>query len=257
MISMTVRELGTTIAEAFHLVPRPLAVYGSTVLPEGGIPVASVNRCLAATMYHLATTREQSPVYVGVDAKAGCCPGGLTYLGFIEYPSAIKYFVSTGKKEYRGGEAEFLKSDPEIVERCFKAAGKISPPGKYVVIQACEAVPDTSTDILSLCLFGNAEQVRNLAALVHFDRDEPFYPVLVPWGPVCSTLITYPAGMASKAPSRTAFMGPSDPTTNYALPPDTMAMGLPVSVAKTMVQNIGNSFIKKRPDVAFPEKRSV
>ena len=256
MAPSPVRRIGMAIRDAFHLKARPLAVYGAEVVPEGGVPVSSVNRCLAAAMYHLATSGDNVALYVGGEAQAGCCPGGLTYLGFIQYPPAIKYFVSTGKKEYRNGEAEYLKANPEIVERCFRAAGTITPPGKYVVVQACEALPDAVTDARSLCLFGNAEQVRNLAALVHFDQDEPFFPVIVPYGPTCSTLITYPAGMAAHAPVDTAFMGPQDPTTNYALPIDTMALGVPLSVARRMADNIGLSFVTKRPDVAFPEKRA-
>jgi hypothetical protein len=208
-------------------------------------------------MYHLAMNSEHQALCMGVDTKAGCCPGGLTHTGLISYPPSIKYFVSTGKKEYRGGAAEFLKADPETVERSFRALGRITPPGKYLVIQACEDLPDPEPYVRSICLFGNAEQVRNLGTLVHFDRNDPFFPVIVPWGPVCSTLITYPAGMAQNAPADTAFMGPQDPTLNYALPADTMALGVPISVAQRMAENIPLSFITKRPDVAYPEKRVV
>jgi hypothetical protein len=250
-------EIGNAIAAAFRLTARPLAIYGSDKLPKGGEPIASVNRCLAAAMYYLAASSEHRTLYVGVDAKAGCCPGGLTHLGLMEYPSSIKYFVSTGKSDFRGGVAEYLKASPEIVEQCFRAMGKITPLNTTIVIQACDDLPDPDPGVRAICLFGNAEQVRNLGALVHFDRDEPFFPVLVPWGPVCSTLITFPAGMAAKAPLNTAFMGPQDPTLNYALPEDTMALGVPIRVAERMAENIPFSFISKRSDVAFPEKRFV
>lgn len=253
MAPVPVSHIGKVIQEACHLKARPLAVYGAENIPNGGRPVASVNRCLAAAMYTLATSNETSVLYIGDKALAGCCPGGLTYLGFIRYPPGIKYFVSTGNKDYRNGEAEYYKANPDIVERSFRAAGTISPPGRYLVIQCCDTLPEEVTDVRSLCLFGTAEQVRNLAALVHFDRDEPFFPVIVPFGPACSTLITYPAGLASNTPKDTAFMGPQDPTTNYVLPPDSMALGVPFLVAGKMAENTGHSFIKKRPDVAFPK----
>jgi hypothetical protein len=57
-----------------------------------------------------------------------------------------------------------------------------------------------------------------MAALVHFDRDDPFSPVMVPWGQSCSTFITYPAWTAENAPKETAFMGPQDPYQNKELP---------------------------------------
>ncbi len=142
-----------------------------------------------------------------------------------------------------------------MVERCFQALGKVTPPGKYLVVQACEALPDANPGIRSICCFGIAEQIRNMAALVHFDRDDPFSPVIVPWGPSCSTLITYPAGMAENAPKDSAFMGPQDPTQNRSLPPDMMAIGIPAGLAIRMAENLDSSFVVRRPRVAFPVTR--
>jgi hypothetical protein len=49
-------------------------------------------------------------------------------------------------------------------------------------------------------------------------------------------------------------MGPQDPTVNRSLPPDLMAIGLPVTVARRVAENIDRSFITKRPSVAFPDR---
>ena len=46
--------------------------------------------------------------------------------GFTPEREEIKYFVSTGRKDVRGGAAEFLKSGPEKVEACFKVMGKVT-----------------------------------------------------------------------------------------------------------------------------------
>ena len=153
-----------------------------------------------------------------------------------------------------GGTAEYLKSSPDMVERCFKALGTITPLGKYLIVQACETLPDRDPDIRSICCFGTAEQIRNMAALVHFDRDDPFSPVIIPWGPSCSTLITYPTGMAENAPKNTAFIGPQDPTQNRDLPPDMMAIGTPAEMAIRMAENLDSSFVVRRPEVAFPRR---
>ncbi|MDD1718014.1 MAG: DUF169 domain-containing protein [Methanoregulaceae archaeon] len=249
------RAIGRRFADAFHLEPRPLAVYGSESPPPGIVHLSKVNRCFAVSLYRIAAGREVDGLYATGDEPDGCCAGGLAHMGFSQKPDEIKYFVSTGRKDVRGGAAEYLKSSPEMVEKCFSALGRITPPGRYLVVQACAALPRQDPGVRSICCFGSAEQVRNMAALVHFDRDDPFSPVIVPWGPSCSTFITYPAGMAEHAPARTAFVGPQDPTQNRTLPPGMMAIGIPAGVALEMAANLDNSFVVKRSRVAFPDHR--
>lgn len=246
------RTIGGRLAEAFRLTARPLAIYGSSALPPGVLHLPEVNRCFAVSLYRMAAERTIDAIYVGPESGGGCCPGGLAHTGFHPEPEFVKYFVSTGRKDVMGGAAEYLKASPELVERSFKALGKVTPPGKYLIVQACEALPAHGPDVRSICCFGTAEQIRNMAALVHFDRDDPFSPVIVPWGPSCSTFITYPAGMTELAPKDAAFMGPQDPTQNKDLPADTMAIGIPAGVAARMEENLDMSFITRRPQVAFP-----
>ncbi|ABS54926.1 conserved hypothetical protein [Methanoregula boonei 6A8] len=252
MTNTNFREIGSKLAAAFCLSTRPLAVYGSETLPAGISPMAGINRCFAVSLYRIATGREIPGSYIGAGATEGCCMGGLFHTGYITVPEDIKYFVSTGRKDVRGGAAEYLKASPDLVDRCSAAAGPIHPPGKYLVVQACEALPDPLPNVLSLCIFGNGEQIRNMAALIHFDRDDPFSPVIVPWGSSCSTFITFPAGLAEKTPKNTAFMGPQDPTQNHSLPPEMMALGIPAEMAVRMAKNLDASFITRRPYVAFP-----
>jgi hypothetical protein len=256
MAEISIKEAGQLLATAFHLAARPLAVYGSETIPAGVAHLPEVNRCLAVSLYRMASRRESPAIYVGPDSKEGCCIGGLAHTGFHPEPDDIKWFVSTGKSDVRGGAAEYLKSGPEVVEACFRALGKVTPPGKYLVVQACEALPDPEPEIRSICYFGTAEKMRNMAALVHFNRTDPFTPVIVPWGPSCSTFITYPAGMTERAPKNTAFMGPQDPTQNHTLPPDMMAIGIPAAVVREMAGNLDASFIIKRPNVAFPRRKT-
>lgn len=151
--------------------------------------------------------------------------------------------------------AEYLKASPELVERCDLATGPIHPPGKYLVVQTCDTLPDTDPAVRSLCCVGTGEQIRNMAALIHFDRDDPFSPVIVPWGSSCATFITFPAGLAENTPRNTAFMGPQDPTQNHSFPPEMMALGIPAEMAVQMVNNLDASFITRRPQVAFPRHK--
>jgi len=252
MIKTDFREIGAQLKTAFRLSTRPLAVYGSDTLPPGILPMTEINRCFAVSMYRMAAGNKVSAIYVSADTQEGCCMGGLYHTGYIPVPDDIRYFVSTGKKDVRGGAAEYLKASPDLVDRCTAAAGPIHPPGKYLIVQACEALPDDGPAVRSLCCFGTGEQIRNMAALIHFDRDDPFSPVIVPWGSSRSTFITFPAGLAENTPRDTAFMGPQDPTQNHSIPPEMMALGIPADMAGRMVKNLDASFIIRRPQVAFP-----
>lgn len=247
-----IRIIGKKIADACRLSTEPLAVYGSDNIPEGAVHLPEIDRCIAAAMVKMAMEKEISAFYIGGDATRGCCPGGLSHTGYIKRPPAISFFVSTGNPGVSDAPAEYLKASPDLVDRCFEAEGTITPIGKYLVVQSCASVPDTVTTVKAISCFGTAEQIRNLSALVHFDRADPFFPVIMPWGPACATIVTYPAGLAEKAPAESAFIGPQDPTVNWALPPDLMAIGLPVAVARRVGENVGKSFITKRPSVAFP-----
>jgi len=90
-----------------------------------------------------------------------------------------------------------------------------------------------------------------MAALIHFNQDDPFSPVIVPWGPSCPTFIRYRAGMTENTPKNTAFNGSQDPAQNHSHPPDMMALGIPAGMAVDMVMNLDASFIIRRPQVAF------
>lgn len=254
MTHAAVPRIGGRLTEAFRLSAAPLAVCGSEEVPADAVPLPSVHRCIAVAMYQMATGATDAPALVlGEGANAGCCPGGLAHMGFAGRSDEIRWFVSTGRSDVRGGAAEYLKADPALVDACFERAGLITPPGRYLVIRPCRTVADDAA-VRSICLFGTAEAVRNIAALVHFDRPDPFSPVIAPWGPACATFASYPAGMAAGAPQDAAFIGPTDPTVNHALPPDLMAIGIPVGVARRMAGNLDASFVVRRPRVAFPER---
>ena len=253
MSDLSIAGLGQKFSLAGRLELNPLCVFGSEEPPSGAVVASSLNRCIARAMLMMASKDEASAIYISSDDK-GCCPGGLAWLGLIEMPQTTKYFVSTGRKDFRGGAAEHLKATPDLFERSVEARGKVTPPGKYIVVQDCSSVSG-NPGVKSILCFGSAEQVRNLAGLAHFSTADPFSPVIMPWGPSCATFVTYPAGMAAKAPKMAAFTGPVDPTGNAWLSPDLMAMGIPIEKAREMARNLEESFIIKRPKVAYPERR--
>jgi hypothetical protein len=166
----------------------------------------------------------------------------------------IRYFISTGTPDFRNGEAEYLKPDPDSAERFFSAPGRIVPPAKFINVVGWDRV-EAGHNVLSYILIGNAESIRNLGGLVQFVSEDIFRSVMMPGGPSCASMLSYAAGMSEHAPKGTAFVGPVDPTGNAWLPPDIMSMAIPFEMARKMAENVDASFLEKRPQIAFPSKR--
>jgi hypothetical protein len=206
-------------------------------------------------MVTVAFREKTSPIYVAATMPETCCPGGLAHLGFIKFNPGIKYFVSTGSKEYRNGEAEFLRATPELVEENQKRMGKITPLAEYVIIRPCADLSNEDPGVRSVLCFGTAEQIRNMVSLVHFRSLDAFHDALVPQGAACASFVSYAAGMIQKAPPDTVFVGPSDPTGNNWFPQDYLSLAIPIKIARRMADDLENSFIAKRPTVAYPERR--
>jgi hypothetical protein len=166
----------------------------------------------------------------------------------------LKYYVTVGTPKFHGGAAEHLKATSELFEEQRKSAGKVTPPSKHIVIGPC-ADDITPDKIRSLILFAGSEQIRNFCGLAQFSSSDPFFKTVIPAGSTCSTMITYPAGMAENAPKDSAYIGPIDPTENPWLPPKLMIMGIPIALALQMAADLEKSFICKRSRIAYPEKR--
>ncbi len=249
-----IEKIGESLKRAGMLNTEPLAVYGSDKIPDGAVPICSIDRCIAKSILKSSVDNDIPALYMGKDTAKGCCPAALTYLGFIKPPKFIKYIVSTGNEKFFGGKSEYLKANPEIVEEFLESLGEIKKLNKYIVIQKCQDVEE-DVDIKSVLCFGKGEQIRNLTSLIHFRTTNPFHTVSMPMGPACATFITYPARLAEKTPEDMVFVGPVDPTGNNWFPEDHMAMGIPIDIAIKMDEDLEKSFIIKRPDVAYPKVR--
>jgi hypothetical protein len=252
---LSIQELGKKLVKAGRLKLRPLCVYAADEIPQGAVPSYTIDRCIAKAVYTAALFEETPSLYI--DASQGqCCPGGMVWMGFDEPHPKLKYFVTVGTQDFHGGAAEHLKATPELFEEQRKRAGKVTPPGKYIVIGPCAygITPDT---IRSLILFAGSEQIRNLCGLAQFNSSDPFFKTLIPAGATCSMMITFPAGMAENGPKDSAYVGPTDPTGNTWLPSELMIMGIPIELAEQMAGNLEDSFISRRSRIAYPENRVI
>jgi hypothetical protein len=249
----TVPELGKKLAEAGRLKLRPLCVYGADVVPTGAVPSHAVDRCIAKAIYSSALYERTPPIYVEATHEA-CCMGGRVWTGFSGPHPKLKYFVTVGAPDFRGGAAEHLKATPELFDEYLARAGKITPPGKYLVIGPCDdGIPVDK--VRSFIVFAGAEQIRNLCGLAQYNSGDTFFKTLIPGGPTCATMITYAAGMAADASKDSAYVGPVDPTGNIWFPPDLMVMGIPAVLAQRMATDADESFIGRRSRIAYPEHR--
>ncbi len=253
MPQLSIKEIGEKLSVAGRLKHLPLCVYGSDIIPESAALVSSIDRCIAKAMFMMASDARIPSIYISGEDEQ-CCGGGRTWLGFTPMGPYLKYFVTTGNKEFRGGAAEHLKATPELFEKSYNVLGKITPPGKFIVVSPCRSIEEDSV-VKSVLCFGTGEQIRNLAALAQFTEYDQFSTVITPGGPTCATFITYAAGMAEKSPKDAAFTGPTDPTGNLWFPPELMAMSMSIDKARQMAECLDDSFIGKKPKVAYPERR--
>ena len=252
MAGISIKTIGEKLTVAGRLKAKPLCVYGSDKIPDGAVPITSVDRCLAKAIFNASMADKPALLYFGKGAISGCCPGGIGWTGYGRMAPMLDYFVSNGTPEFRNGEAEYLKASPEVVDKSKKAVGAVTPAGAYTVISPCDSL-DSDPGVRSFICYGNGEQVRNLSGLIHYRSTDPFNSVSAAWGPTCATLLTYPAGLAEKASKNTAYMGPIDPTGNCWFPENFMALGIPMKLALGMCEDLDNSFVVKRPHVAYPE----
>jgi hypothetical protein len=252
---LNTERLGRKLKDAGRLKLRPLCVYGTEEIPESAVPSFKVDRCIAKAVYTTALFEDTPPLYIEVSHEQ-CCAGGMVWTGLAEPNPMLKYFVTVGTPDFRGGAAEHLKASPDLFEESKKRAGKITPPGKYIVISPCNdnIAPEK---IRSLILFAGSEQIRNLCGLAQFNSSDLFFKTIISGGPTCATMLTFPAGMAENAPKGSAYVGPVDPTGNIWLPSDLMIMGIPADLAQQMAVDMEESFICKRSKIAYPEKHTV
>ncbi len=246
-------ELGRRLTEAGRLKLRPLCVYSTDEIPDGAVPSYTVDRCIAKSIYISASFEETPSIYIEAGHEQ-CCTGGMVWMGLAEPHPKLKYFVTIGTPDFHGGAAEHLKATPELFDEQRKRAGKITPHGKYIVIAPCtyDLEPET---VRSFIVFAGSEQIRNLCGLAQFSNSDPFFKTVIPGGPICATMIAFPAGMAENAPKDSSYVGPVDPTGNPWLPPELMIMGIPSRLAQQMGADLEESFIRKRSKIAYPENR--
>ena len=121
---LSVKELGEKLTEAGRLNLRPLCVYGTDELPEGAVPSYTVDRCVAKAVYTAALFKETPSLYIE-SAHEQCCGGGMVWMGLAEPHPKLKYFVTVGTPDFRGGAAEHLKATPELFDEQKDRAGKL------------------------------------------------------------------------------------------------------------------------------------
>ena len=137
--------------------------------------------------------------------------GGLFHTGYIPVPDDIKYFVLLPEGCPRRGSGVPESKARNLVDRCSAAAGPIHPPGKYLVVQACESLPDLMPNVLSLCIFGNGEQIRKHGSPHSFRPGRAVLSGDCPVGLCLFDLYHLPGGPCGEDPEKHRVHGPACP----------------------------------------------
>jgi len=253
---ISIKDINDKLVQAGRLEYRPIYVYGTDETPKGAYQVSSVLKnghpCLAKALLKMAIYSDVPPLYIGKDALESCCFGAASSMGFTPFPPMMRDLMSA---ESKSGGSMYLKSSDAVSDRTIENLGRITPPGKYVVMAPAAFINEKAHEVLSVLCFGNSEQIRNLCGLIHFSRTDPFSSIIAPWGPHCAVFIAYPSGMAEKAPKNTAFLGPTEPDGNDWFPPELLSLSMPMGMARRISQDYDASFAGKKPEVAYPAIR--
>jgi hypothetical protein len=252
---MNVHEIAERLSRAGRLDAHTLCVYGADEPPAGSVPAQEQGRCVARAIYELASTPGGADAIHHQQLDGRCCPGGQAWCGFQPFRPMLKHFLSTGTPSFRNGKAEHLLASPELADARLASAGRITAPGRTIVIQRASTFQyaDGGPEVLSFLVFGGAEQVRNLCSLAYFGLDSSVNAQM-PWGPSCASFVSYPAGMIEHGPQGQLVLGPTDPTTNRWFPPEQLSLGIPYERARAMALQLDDSFIGKLPAVAYPAR---
>lgn len=250
----SVKEIGNALEKAGRLKYEPLCIYGTDSPPNDAISSTELHFCIANAIIALSLQKEKNAIFFSKDTKRKSCPGSRAWLGYEPFNPYLKYFVSTGIKDF---PAEHLVVNPEIAEKRLKSLGKLEPVGTYTVISKCGYVDKVeSKDLKAIICFGQPEKIRNMCMLSYFQETLPYDLIQMPWGSSCGSFITYPCGLSENGPQNQVILGPMDPTDNYFFPPDILGMGIPIDIARKMAESLEESFIVKRETVAYPEDRA-
>ncbi len=254
MDELNIKEIGIKLKMAGRLETTPLCIYGAEIIPKNAIPLVKINRCIAKAIFTLSISKEIDAIYLDKKTLEGCCPGGQAWFGYKSFIPQLKYFLSTGSKDFRGGAAEFLLADPDLAQEKLDSIGTINPLSTCTIIQKSTSIEDENIDVKSFLCFGNSEQIRNLCSLIYFQSGKDFV-IEMPWGPSCASFVTYPANLLNRQEEK-AIIGPTDPTGNSWFPQDYLSLGIPLPIANLMAINLEKSFIMKHPEIAYPKKHS-
>lgn len=242
---MSIKQIGTLLADAVNMKTWPVCVYGSDQIPENAVRSSLQSDCLACNIFQIAEGKVKVPVYAGDEpGQIFCrCMGGPAWFGYKGFDPRLPGLMSTGSEATKQA-GKHLKENENIACETYRAVGEIRPLGRYVVMRRCDDLQEDPGVKCIIC-FAGSEQIRDLCALAHFSSHDVFNFISVPWGPACATLVTYPAGMAGNAGSARIHLGPTDPSARGWLPEKYLAMGIPVENARKMAGDVESSFLVK------------
>ena len=69
-----ISDIGKSLTRAGMLDTEPLAIYSSEEIPDGAVPMCSIDMCVVKGILVAAIDEKTPALYIGKDTLKGCCP---------------------------------------------------------------------------------------------------------------------------------------------------------------------------------------
>ncbi|MFB6340881.1 DUF169 domain-containing protein [Saccharicrinis sp. FJH62] len=224
------------IADAIMLKYHPVAVFRSTIIPEGATQFKEGRwGCVVSLLNAAANGR--TAVF---DKKTTPCMGGQVGLGFGCYDmNFIKHLLSSGFPD--GREGEYYLKNMELAEKFATGLPQIVT-DKYIIFKPLSELKEVEIPEV-IILMVNADQLSALILLANYDK-ETQDNVKTDFAAGCQQTILLPLNEAEKGGS-TCFVGLTDLSVRKLVDKDTLSFALPYKRFLELEDQVDESFLTK------------